>query len=123
MLHKDYDEKCDIWSLGVLLYILVSACPPFDGKDDNAILESVQKLHYSLDSSFLCYEVPEMKGLSADLKDLIKRILVPEHQRISIDQILNHPWMTGKRNEVPLKLNFSKMKQFSEFSKVRFFLS
>lgn len=72
---------------------------------------------------FLCYEVPEMKGLSADLKDLIKRILVPENQRISIDQILNHPWMTGKRNEVPLKLNFSKMKQFSEFSKVRFFLS
>lgn len=58
ILAKDYDEKCDIWSLGVLLYILVSACPPFDGKDDNAILESVKKLHYSLDSNFLKYKVP-----------------------------------------------------------------
>lgn len=38
VLNKDYDEKCDVWSLGVLLYILVSACPPFDGKDDNVIL-------------------------------------------------------------------------------------
>lgn len=55
VLNKDYDEKCDIWSLGVLLYILVSACPPFDGQDDNAILKNVSKLTYSLDSKFWWY--------------------------------------------------------------------
>lgn len=37
-----------------------------------------------------------MKNISSELKDLIKKILVPEKQRISIDQILNHPWMTCK---------------------------
>ena len=45
-----------MWSLGVLLYILVSACPPFDGADDSEILRSVQKLSYSLDSTFLGYK-------------------------------------------------------------------
>lgn len=44
-----------MWSLGVLLYILVSACPPFDGADDSEILRSVQKLSYSLDSIFWFY--------------------------------------------------------------------
>lgn len=59
-----------------------------------------------------------MKNVSAELKDLIKKILVPEEHRISIDQILKHPWMTGKSNEIPLRLDFSKMRQFAEFSRV-----
>lgn len=54
-----------------------------------------------------------MKKVSPELKDLIKKILVPEEYRISVDQILTHPWMTGKSNEVPLKLDFSKMRQFA----------
>jgi hypothetical protein len=44
---------------------------------------------------------------------LIKKILVPEDHRITIDGILKHPWMTGKSNENPLKLDFSKMRQFA----------
>jgi len=37
-----------------------------------------------------------MNKVSAELKDLIKKILVSEDKRVSIDEILNHPWMTGK---------------------------
>jgi hypothetical protein len=54
-----------------------------------------------------------MKKISAELKDLIRRILVPVEQRITIDEILQHTWMTGKSNEIPLKLDFSKMRQFA----------
>lgn len=37
VLMIDYDEKCDIWSIGVVLFILLSGYPPFDGEDDKEI--------------------------------------------------------------------------------------
>lgn len=51
-------------------------------------------MEYSLDSKKYIYVVPEAKNLSEEIKDLIRRILVPADKRITIDQILAHPWMT-----------------------------
>ena len=41
VLRGHYDEKCDIWSIGVIMYILLSGEPPFPGSDDKEILKSV----------------------------------------------------------------------------------
>jgi calcium-dependent protein kinase len=48
VLSGNYDEKCDIWSVGVILYMLLSGNPPFDGRSDLRILDSVKKGEYQI---------------------------------------------------------------------------
>jgi calcium-dependent protein kinase len=38
----NYDEKCDIWSVGVILYVILSGAPPFSGKSEKEIMEKVR---------------------------------------------------------------------------------
>lgn len=47
---EDYDEKCDLWSLGVIMYVLICSYPPFDGDNDHEILKSVMKGRYKFHS-------------------------------------------------------------------------
>jgi calcium-dependent protein kinase len=50
ILSGKYDEKCDIWSIGVILYILLSGEPPFPGNSDPEIISRVKKGKYSFSS-------------------------------------------------------------------------
>lgn len=51
VIAMNYDERCDIWSAGVILYILTTAAPPFDGENDRQIMERVKKFQYTFDST------------------------------------------------------------------------
>ena len=50
ILSGDYDEKCDIWSSGVILYILLTGDPPFNGENDNVIYRKISKKKFSFPS-------------------------------------------------------------------------
>ena len=82
----NYNEKCDLWSCGIILYILLSARPPFGGEEDEEIIESVKLGRYDLES-------PPFNNLSLDCLDLLKKLLtIDPKQRISAQEALEHKW-------------------------------
>ena len=58
------------------------------------------------------------KGLSNELVDLLRRILVPQADRINLKDIVSHPWLGMKTGERKLNINFEKIRSYSKFSKV-----
>jgi len=56
--------------------------------------------------------------VSAEAKDLIKRILTPADKRITLEEIFKHPWMEKEVSKSALKVSFRKMHEYSKFSKV-----
>ena len=105
IIKRKYDEKCDLWSIGVILYILLTGRPPFDGNDDDEILENVKKGVFDRSS----YPYPL---LSSNAKDLIDKLLQYEpKKRISAEKAIEHPWFKSaefkkkdKVNTIPLEL-------------------
>lgn len=106
VLTGNYDEKCDVWSAGVMLYILLCGYPPFYGHTDPQILDSVKKGSYD-------FTGPEWKPVNDSAKDLIKKMLVPAASRLTIEQVLTHSWMNlDKPDTKHLNLSFDKLKSY-----------
>ena len=83
-----YDEKCDEWSCGVLMYILLGGIPPFYGDTEEEIFEKIKKCEYN-------FSPEPFKKVSKNCKDLIRRLLEPKKQyRIKASEALRHPFFT-----------------------------
>lgn len=97
MVKRKYDEKCDVWSCGVILYILLSGEPPFNGDNDDEIVKCVVKGDYKLPDEYFA-EVTD------DAKDLISKMLEYDPtKRITAAEALEHVWI---KNQAPnSKLN------------------
>ena len=93
VLKRNYNEKCDIWSCGVIMYILLSQRPPFGGKDDYEIMETVKTGKYDLTS-------PPFDAISETAKDLIRKTLTMDpNKRITAEEALNHPWFKDNQSK------------------------
>jgi calcium-dependent protein kinase len=82
-----YDEKCDIWSCGVICYILICGYPPFYGDSDNDILKSVKTGKFD-------FPAQDWGENSKEVKDFITAMLTLDTQkRPSAAQLLEHQWL------------------------------
>uniref|UniRef100_A0AAF5DMX8 non-specific serine/threonine protein kinase n=1 Tax=Strongyloides stercoralis TaxID=6248 RepID=A0AAF5DMX8_STRER len=82
----------DMWSVGVLAYILLSGLSPFGGETDEETLKNVKNCDWNMDDS-------AFNGISDDGKDFIKRLLISEpEKRMNIHEAIDHPWF-GTRKE------------------------
>ena len=104
-----YTEKCDIWSGGVLLFLLLSGKLPFTGKDDQEIFSKIKACSYNMDDKI-------WENISNEAKDLIRHMLVPENERFSAKEVLAHPWfkIVNEIKDKKINIDFNFFKEFSE---------
>ena len=107
-----YDKRCDLWSLGVIMYILLCGYPPFYGNCGNDCGwergDFCQQCQHQL---FVCiqdgdYDFPasDWSGVSQDAKDLIQHLLVKNaSQRYSAQAVLEHRWVAHGGPVTPLE--------------------
>jgi calcium-dependent protein kinase len=75
--------------MGVIIFIMVTGTPPFNGQDDRAIMKAVSKGEYHW---------PRNLKVSESLKDLVAKLLVMQpEKRLTALQALEHPWLKGER--------------------------
>lgn len=87
-----YDKSCDMWSVGVILYIMLCGYPPFYSEVPNQPI--TQRMRKKIMAGNFDFPSREWDKISGDAKDLIRQLLcVEESERIGVDDLLRHPWL------------------------------
>ena len=111
VLKGDYDEKCDLWSIGAITYIMLCGEPPFTGKTNNEIFKKIMNEEIS-------FEKLKWKYISQEAKNFIKECMTksPE-KRITAQKAFEHPWFKSINDEVhSLDLDQEILKNIKNFS-------
>ncbi|KAG2428086.1 hypothetical protein HYH02_014477 [Chlamydomonas schloesseri] len=116
VLKRAYGKEADIWSCGVILYILLCGWPPFHGDSTQAIFKNIL-------SAPLDLKTEPWSRISADAKDCVRRMLARDpRKRLTAEQVLNHPWM--RENGAALDEAFvpeilTRMRQFTKMNMLK----
>ncbi|KAK2091198.1 MAP kinase-activated protein kinase 3 [Saguinus oedipus] len=88
---EKYDKSCDMWSLGVIMYILLCGFPPFYSNTGQAISPGMKR---RIRLGQYGFPNPEWSEVSEDAKQLIRLLLKTDPtERLTITQFMNHPWI------------------------------
>ncbi|KAL6317064.1 hypothetical protein AAG906_029816 [Vitis piasezkii] len=116
VLRRSYGKEIDVWSAGVILYILLSGVPPFWGENEKSIFDAVLQGYVDFDSA-------PWPSISGSAKDLIKKMLMKDpKRRITASDALNHPWLRedGEASDKPIdSAVLVRMKQFRAMNKLK----
>ncbi len=103
VLQESYNEKCDVWSIGVILYLLLIGQAPFDGDDDDIICQKIISEEIDFDNN------NKIKELSREAVDFMKKLLEKNpDKRISSAQALEHIWLKKYAPHTKVNKAFSR---------------
>lgn len=112
VLMEKYDEKCDVWSCGIIMYILLCGYPPFNAENDNDIMNKIKIGKFS-------FPEEEWDNISNEAKDLIIKMLAYKpSDRLAASDCLLHKWFTENTTKKNVDKNFSQ-KCLSNMKKFR----
>ncbi|KAM0847193.1 hypothetical protein ACQ4PT_055183 [Festuca glaucescens] len=116
VLKRNYGPEIDIWSAGVILYILLCGVPPFWAETEQGVAQAI--LRGNID-----FKREPWPNVSENAKDLVRRMLEPDPKlRLTAKQVLEHHWLQNakKAPNVPLgDIVKSRLKQFSRMNRFK----
>lgn len=111
-----YDTKSDMWSLGVILYILLGGYPPFIEQNQRELFRKIRKGQYQFHAEY-------WGQVSEEAKDLIRSLLtVNPEERITASDALANKWMKGSDQDLEQKdlgVNLTEFKKFNAKRKMK----
>ncbi|XP_022926931.1 calcium-dependent protein kinase 21-like isoform X2 [Cucurbita moschata] len=116
VLRRNYGKETDVWSAGVILYILLSGVPPFWAENEKGIFDTILQGDIDFGSA-------PWPTISESAKDLVRKMLTQDpRKRITPAQVLEHPWIRegGDASDKPIdSAVLSRMKQFRAMNKLK----
>lgn len=105
-----YNTQCDLWSLGVIVYILLGGYSPFEEQSQEVLFRKIRAGSYVFHEEF-------WGPVSEDAKDLIRCLLnIDPKKRLTATTALQHPWMTMSDDWLAnqdLGVNLTELKRFN----------
>ncbi|XP_010546723.1 PREDICTED: calcium-dependent protein kinase 32-like [Tarenaya hassleriana] len=116
VLKRDYGPEVDIWSAGVILYILLCGVPPFWAETEQGVAQAIIR-------SVLDFRRDPWPKISQNAKDLVRKMLDPDpKRRLTAHQVLDHPWLQNAKKAPNVSLGETvraRLKQFSVMNKLK----
>ncbi|XP_019054192.1 PREDICTED: calcium-dependent protein kinase 13-like isoform X2 [Nelumbo nucifera] len=116
VLKRNYGPEIDIWSAGVILYILLCGVPPFWAESEQGVAQAILR-------GLIDFKRDPWPNVSESAKNLIRQMLEPDPKlRLTAKQVLEHPWLQNakKAPNVPLgDVVKSRLKQFSMMNRFK----
>ncbi|KAJ6380950.1 hypothetical protein OIU77_029781 [Salix suchowensis] len=116
VLKRNYGQEIDVWSAGVVLYILLCGVPPFWAETEQGVAQAIIR-------SVIDFKRDPWPRVSDNAKDLVRKMLDPDPKcRPTAQQVLDHPWLQNAKKAPDVSLGEtvrSKLKQFSIMNKLK----
>jgi len=113
---RPYTNLVDMWSAGVIMYILLCGFPPFYGDSDDELFTKISDIDFD-------FPAPYWDPVSATAKDLIRKLLTTSDKRLSAEQALKHEWFKTKgpqTNAPVLSGALSELHRYQATMKLRY---